>query len=218
MRTLRTLLTILLLGMPSIAHATSVQIMTFTGVAFPPLTDIWTEDGITATALGPIGPYSVPDSAHLDGSGPFATRIDFTTGSLFDPVSVDIRPAGSGYCRAGDCMGSPTYDPIDYIWVSGFVGDSEVTSLGFYRPADDEFETILLDHFPTIERLRVEVRTYQDLGLPGSCNTIAGCGHFNVDNVTLRAPAIPEPAAIGLFAVGLVFASSVHVSRGRPSQ
>lgn len=213
MRKFQTGLALFMLGAPGLAHATSVQTVTFTGLPPIPGASVWVEDGITATAgSGPLAHFSHADAAHLDGAAfPFTSFIDFTTGSLFDPLSIDVRPAGSGYCGPGS---SDCNDPIDYIGVTGFLDDTVVASIGFHRPAGASFETILLDQLPSLDRLRIQARTFLDLGLPGSCNITAGCGHFDLDNVSLRAvaPAIPEPGAIGLFAIGLLCAA---YARGR---
>jgi hypothetical protein len=218
MRTLPTVLqAALLLVTPSLASATSIQTMTFTGLPpnSPDQVHIWMEDGITATSVdgAPIASFGLPDAPHLDGRGttPFTFAIDFTTGSLFDAISVDILPGGSAYCSSpsfpSSCTGPD--EPMDYIWVTGFHEDEVVTELGFYRPPDDQFETIALGSFPTIDRLRVQVRTFFELGLPGTCDVGRGCGHFTLDNVSLRAasPAIPEPTAALLFAAGLLCAA-----------
>lgn len=199
---MRTVLALFLLGIPALANAASIQVMTFTEIPVSFGSVTWVEGGITATSTsGLFGPYETPDAVHLDGSGPYTARIEFTTGSLFTPISVDIRPLSSGYCAPRGCVDG--FDPLDYLSVSGFVDDLEVSSLALYLPPSSEFETILLEQFPVVDRLRVQVLTYSDFGLPGSCSTGVGCGHFDLDNVVI-SPAIPEPAAAVLFAAGLL--------------
>lgn len=206
---MRTLLAFFLLAMPALAQASPVQIMTFDGMPATTGATPWVEDGITATpGSGLFGAYSPPDTVHLDGSGPYASRVDFTTGSLFEPVSIDIRPSSSGYCAPGGCVDG--FDPLDYISLVGFVDDVEVYSIAFYRPPSSEFETIPLDDFPAVDRLRVRVLTSDYYGLPGFCSTGVGCGHFDIDNLVIRA--IPEPGTGMLLAAGLL---CVALSRPR---
>lgn len=206
-----TLIGILVLD-PSLASATSVQVMTFTGVGA--IVDTWVEDGITAT--GNIGGHGLPDSAHLEstsGSTPFSTAIDFVTGSLFDAVSIDIVVGSTGYCGLGpptipsqpspECLESSFDDPITFLGVEGFLDGVVVGSLALYIPDTAGFQTIPIDSLPTMDHLRVRGLNFGDLGLGGSCaNT--WCTHFNIDNLVVSAaPAVPEPIAAVLFGAGL---------------
>lgn len=216
-------LVLVLAGAFSVAGATSIQTVTFTGIPpdGPDPVSVWIEDGITAT--GAIRYHGVPDAVHLDGPGTtnFGSFVDFTTGGLFEPLSTDVLPMGSGYCSEGtfpDGCGGFSDDPIDYIWFTGFLDDAVVTSFGLYLPAGDAFETIPLSELGTIDRLRVQMKTFFEQGLPGSCEVGQGCGHFSFTNVSLRAagPAIPEPTAALFFAAGLLCVALRRSAARRP--
>ncbi len=209
-----------LLGTPFLSLADAIQVMTFTGIPQLPGSagaDVWVEDGITATGF--IASSGHADEAYIDGgASEFASTLDFTTGGRFDVISIDIRPGGSGYCATLDwleCQSATTYDPFEYIWITGFVAGTQVASLGLYRPAGD-VETILLgEFFPSIDLLRIQVRPYFELGLTGSCDVGQGCGQVDVDNVTLRAAApIPEPGSGLLFAVASIIAGGGALTSG----
>lgn len=199
--------------------------MTFTGIPFGSQTTEWVEDGITARGDVRIGAFTRPDTVHLEGlSGPtpFGTYIDFTTGGLFEAVSVDLLLSGSGYCAipsapspfgpSAECLeaASDFDDPIPYIGVTGFLDGVVVADVGFYRAggggAAETIDLALLG--VPVDLLRLEFRSYTDLGLPnGSCDVLNGCGHFDVDAIRLRdatAP-IPEPTAAIVFSAGLLF-------------
>lgn len=155
---------------------------------------VYTENGITAT--GKLG-YLVDGAQHMDALGPGAASIDFTTGATFVATSLLLQPMGSAYC-AFDCASRGFNDPIDYIWFSGFLDGTLMGSFSLYRPASTEFELISLSTLGIIDMLRVEAK--YDLG-SGLCDTAAGCGHFNIDNVTLTS--VPEPGMFALLLAGL---------------
>jgi len=209
--------------------------MTFDGIPFGNVTTEWVEDGITARGDSRIGAFIQPDAVHLEGiSGPtpFGTYIDFTTGGLFEAVSVDLFLSGSGYCSvpsapsplgpSAECLeaGSDFDDPIPYIGVTGFLDGVIVADIGLYLPDSGGLpETIDLSLLGVpVDLLRLEFRSFTDLGLPyGSCDFLNGCGHFDVDAIRLRdatAP-IPEPTAAVVFSVGLALVGRRLRSRSR---
>ncbi|HEY5807128.1 MAG TPA: PEP-CTERM sorting domain-containing protein, partial [Povalibacter sp.] len=53
-----------------------------------------------------------------------------------------------------------------------------------------------------IDLLRIEARTYFDLGMTGQCNVNKGCGHFDIDDVTVVST--PEPETLALLLMGLM--------------
>lgn len=191
--------------LPSLSWATPM-VMTFEGVTHDPYASSpWVENGITAT--GSIGYWTNPGTAHLDRIGsPYATRLDFTTGGLFIPQSIELLAHGSEYCSSEPCFGgingeppSTFDDPIPYIWFNGYLNDQLVGSLSLFRPASSVFELISLSALGTIDRLTIEVRNYMDLGLPGWC--VGNCGEFDIDNLVVNS--VPEPEALSLLALGL---------------
>jgi hypothetical protein len=197
------------LALPSLAIASSIRQVTFTGNSEFSFGTDWLEDGVTAS--GEIDSFGAPDTVHLDPGGtPYGSTIMFTTGSSFDALSVDLDSPGGLFC-AEDC-GSPSarYDvPYPNVWISGFVDDVLVAAVGISQ-ATSGFETFLLGgEFAAIDRLVVEVRhPVFDLGLTGAC-LVEYCGHFNLDNVVLRDVApIPEPAAALLFLLGVALVAS----------
>lgn len=180
------------------AFPASANVMTFTDL--PPRISagsLYTEDGITMSGSG-IGLVGVdPGYQHLDGFAPGPRIVDFTTGALFTPVSIDVHPHGSGYCPPEDvvCLG---LTPYTNLWVSGFVGEIMTSSLGFSTDWEG-WQTIAIDALGLVDRLRVEIKLPSALGLPGDC--WASCGHFSLDNVTV---SVPEPATLSLFSVCLL--------------
>lgn len=194
-----------LLTLPLLATASSIRQVTFTGNSGESTgTAVWVEDGVTAS--GEINYFGTPGTVHLDPCcTPYGGKTIFTTGSLFDALSIDLASFGGLYC-AGDC-GSPSssYDvPYPNVWITGFVGGGLVSALAISQSTNG-FETFLLgDDFAGIDRLIVAVRhPIYDLGLTGDC-LVEYCGHFNFDNVVLRDfSPIPEPTAAVVFALGL---------------
>jgi hypothetical protein len=197
---------------PSTASASPIHVVTFTGNSEYSGTNVWVEDGVTAT--GEIHSFGTPGTVHLDPGGtPYGGSISFTTGSLFDALSIDISSPGGLYCATtnpSECDGEPPDfvslydDPYPNVWIAGFVDDRLVSTLGIARPTFG-FETLLLGTaFARIDRLTVEVlHPIYDLGLTGACS-VEYCGHFSLDNVVLRdAAPIPEPSAAIVFGFGL---------------
>ncbi len=170
----------------------------------------WTEDGITAT--GKIAYYGTPGAVHLDteGTTQFGGHIDITTGGLFLPESIDVIGLSSGYCligSLGQCE-SEVGVPFDYIYVGGYIDGQLVAFEDYFAQGP---ETILLASFPAVDRLRIRVQPYYELGLPGGCDLGSGCGHFDLDAVTV-AP-IPEPRSWALAFIGTAVLVAVRFSR-----
>jgi PEP-CTERM motif-containing protein len=192
----------LVLAFAFIPAISSANLMTFDALDGPPgWNPVYVEDGITAT--GALGSFrgDAAGFVHVDRAGTAnGSQIDFTMESAFVAESAMIRPSGSGYCAPGCTSWS---DPIDYIWFSGFLEGSLVNSFGVYRPASPNFELFDLSIFGAIDRLRIEARTFVDLGLPGACTDASGCGHFDVDNVHLTPTSVPEPSTLLLLSGAL---------------
>lgn len=205
-------LAILLAGLlPAVAGASTIRQMTFTGIPdLVGVANVWEEDGITAS--GTIASYFAPDAVHLDpGGSPYGKSISFTTGSLFDSLSIDILSPAGLYCPEGFGCGSifAYDDPYPNVLVSGFVEDALVSTLGLSQ-SNGVFETIQLgDGFKGIDRLTVTVRHPFELGLSGDC--VEYCGHFDLDTVVLRdVSPVPEPGSVVLFATAMLVASAVR--------
>src|SRR5262245_61153757 len=139
---MKRVLAILVIAFPCVSWAGYIQTMSFTGVNGAGLTT-FTEDGITAT--GTIASFDTPETAHIDRAGtPTNKPMSFTTGSLFTPLSVMLRPMGSAYCATCDIPGVGGTDPIPYIWFSGYVDDVLVSTAGFYLPESAVFSPFSL--------------------------------------------------------------------------
>lgn len=193
----------LLAAAPSTVRASSIHRVTFTGNAsIPPPSAVWVEDGVIAT-----GAVSGVDAVHLDPGGvPYGREVSFTTGGLFDAVSIDIASPGGLYCDTTIRLECGSYeDPYPNVWITGFVDDRVVSTLSISRATVDGFETFVLgDAFAGLDRLTVAVRSIYELGLTGSVETYYS-GHFSIDDVVLRdAPAIPEPTSVISFGIGLL--------------
>lgn len=192
------LASLLIACVPSVAFA---NVMTFTDLGGKIETaGVYVEDGITATAVG-LG-ASAPDAGtqHLDGQLPAPSWVDFTTGGLFQPVSVDISPLDFNYCPDSPCT---TDTPYTNLWISGFLDGSIIASLSF-STIWDGWETLALDALGFVDQLRIEIKMPSDLDLPGSCTS--SCGHLDLDNVTVaiaQTVSVPEPGALLLLTSGL---------------
>lgn len=199
---MRLLAALLAFALPSVSSATAM-VMTFTGTPWnDPFTyKEWTENGLTAT--GSIGYWGDPDTAYLGRVGTmFENRMTFTTGDLFAPESLLLRPFGSGYCSTDpDCYDSKWDDPIPYIWFSGYLDGALVSTMGIYRPMSTEYELIDLSWIGIVDMFVVEVRSAADLGI-GLCLGVKSCGEINIDDVTVHS--VPEPGMLALLLCGLV--------------
>lgn len=213
----------LLTMLPSLATASSItRQVTFTGNG-EILTGVWVEDGVTVT--GETNYFVTPGTVHLDPGGtPYGGTVSFTTGSLFDVLSIDIESPGGLYCATANPSECEVFsegnfisfydDPYPNVWITGFVEDDIVSTLAISRSTNG-FETFLLDGaFAGIDRLTVAVRhPIYDLGLTGLCS-VEYCGHFTLDNVVLRDVApIPEPTAAILIGLGLALLGSKPAGR-----
>lgn len=201
---------------PSRAIASStIRQMTFTdNPEYYDGRDAWLEDGITAT--GEFRYFNTPGTAHLDPGGtPYGGSVSFTTGSVFDALSIDINSPGGLFCAAdnpSECDDSyPNYisaydDPYPNVWITGFVEDELVSTLQMSRSTNGLYETVSLgDGFSQIDRLTVAVRhPIYSLGLTGAC-FVEYCGHFDLDNVLLRdVTPVPEPTTSLLLGFGII--------------
>ena len=199
-RLLRLMLLGFVLACPAVSWADYIHVVRFSGIDYQ--TAPWIEDGVTARGKYGIGSHTTPGAAHIDRAGTgFNSPLDFTTGSTFRAQSVLVKPIGSGYC-AGDCENSSWSDPIPYIWFSGYLDGSLVGSRGIFRPSAPTFELISLDFLGNIDLLRIEAETNFDLGMTGQCNVNKGCGHFDIDDVTVVST--PEPETLALLLMGLM--------------
>lgn len=205
---------------PLIASASSIRQVTFTDNPGTISSGVWVEDGVTAA--GAISWFSTPGTVHLDPFGAVYPRsTSFTTGALFDVVSIDIDSGGGWYCIS-ECDPAypdvPVYDvPYPNVWITGFLDDQVAATLSIARPTEP-FETISLGSaFARIDRLVVEVRSIEELGLTGSV-PVYYAGHFNYDNVVLRDVApIPEPSAAIIFGLALVLLRAAGRIKSHPS-
>lgn len=197
-------LAILALAFPCVCSASYVQTMTFsTGLGeFDSPIGSYTEDGITAT--GTVGPWGQAGTAHFDRLFTrFDSQMDFTTGSLFTPLSVMVQPLGANYCAScsGVFASGPLDDVLPYIWVSGYRSGSLVSTAGFYMAPSDTYDLLSLSFLGEIDMLRIGVKNFMDLGLAGGCGE--PCGSMNIDDLMLTT-SVPEPGTIALFAVALL--------------
>jgi PEP-CTERM motif-containing protein len=211
-----------------------MQIMTFSNLAPLENDGLYVEDGITATYAGTLNGFAATVSGIPGGIAGFnalypstdALFANFTTGALFEPVSVDLRPRGSDYCATGGfskpvliiqpmlvCQDSTFDDPITYISFSGLLDGVVISTLNLYMPHSDEFSTISLGNLGVIDTLRIRTLGYFDLGLTGACGPgSTGCGRFDIDNLTVQS--VPEPGTLLLLSSAL--AGAALLRRKRP--
>jgi hypothetical protein len=209
----------LLIAAPSICSASPIQVMKFENMALLENDGLYIEDGITATYYGTLNGYDAVVGRTAGGVAGFngvylstdALFADFTTGSLFEPISLDLRPLGSDYCAAAGfsepigispSAACPTFDdPINYIWFIGSVNGVVVSTMSLYQRHSEAFSTISLSSLGVIDTLRIEPRGYYELGLTGACPVGVGCGRFYIDNLTVRS--VPEPGTLLLLSSAL---------------
>ena len=164
--------------------------------------DSWVENGITASASGGvIGYFDTPGMAHLDDSGTsFAFRLAFTTAGAFDAQSFDIKALDNTYYKE-NADGDLVYTPYDNVLVRGLRNGVEVASSAFFMGPPGTATHLLDGSFSAIDRLVIEALFPGDFASADVCDF--PCAHFNIDNVTLAASAVPLPAALQLFATAL---------------
>jgi hypothetical protein len=164
----------------------------------------YTENGITATALGgdlgyDIGYDAIPGYAHIDDSGTsFTYGLDFTMAGLFDAVEFSLVSYGFSFSDPDDQPG-----PLaDNILVTGYQGANATASASFLL--SDIFGTVqtflLGPAFTGLSRLTIEILYPQTTAY---CD--APCGHFDLDYVTLNPSG---PAPVPLPASGLLLIAS----------
>ena len=154
----------------------------------------YTENGITANALGGVlGFFNNPGFAHIDDSGTgFAFGADFTMAGLFDAVGFSLVSFGFNFFERPGPLS-------DNLFVSGYLGDTQVGSASFALGDAFSAQSFTLGSaFAGIDRLRIELlypisEAYCD----------APCSHFDLDSVTLNAVGIapvPLPPTLALTA------------------
>src|SRR5262245_19313266 len=208
---------VLALWLVAVPAQAAILVNTLSGIPYRRAV-IYTENGITTggSSIDPAG-----GSIHLDGwegIDNFSDSLSITTAGLFSPISIDVFPSQvwytpgcSGYAPQRDwpCVAGPSeLVPIGYIGVSGFRDGSLVEDLLVYLPPGP-VQTISLEEFPVVDRLRISAVTFDDLGLPGRCQQ-PWCAHFSLDSVTVR---VPEPAGHFVFAFGLAIVAWWSVKR-----
>src|SRR5882672_9698081 len=154
----------LVLICPSIANA---SLMTFDAVPNETAKlQTWVEDGITATSTGGlIATYHTPGEVHLDAWGtPFASGINFTTGSAFEAGHVVLSTSAAEFCAA-PCTDFKFDDPFPYLSIKGFLQDTLVASLDI-DPSMGGLLDLDLSSLGVLDRLSIGVQG-EKLGLPG---------------------------------------------------
>lgn len=205
--TFRACISALLLAVPAMGSTATIP---FDGKVTPLLVP-WIENGITAVGGEPS---SISGSVLISRIGSYAggNAVDLTTGGLFTPESASVRSGGSGWCSEsptlfvahGSTLPAHCDDQYLHMWFSGFVDDILVSTLGLYRPRTSEFETIDLSILGQINMLRVEAKSFFDVGIQsGGCILVYGCSEFYLDSVTLNPVEVPEPSTLLLLSGAL---------------
>ncbi len=154
----------------------------------------YTENGITANALGGVlGFFNDPGFAHIDDSGTgFAFGADFTMAGLFDAVSFSLVSFGFNFFERPGPL-------ADNLFVSGYLGDTQVGSASFALGDAFSAQSFTLGSaFAGISRLRIEL-----LYPISEAFCDAPCSHFDLDSVTLNGVGIapvPLPPTLALTA------------------
>lgn len=155
--------------------------------------DTYSENGITATALGGVIAYeSNPGFAHIDDSGTgLASALDFTMAGLFDAAEFALTSFGYDFT-------DPPGPLSDNLFVTGYLNGSVVTTVSYILSdivgSNQVYQ--LGAAFAGIDRLRIELQYPVNTAQCG-----APCAHFDLDYVTLNAS---DPAPVPLPASGLV--------------
>ena len=193
--------------------------MQFTGIPQLSTSNVWIEDGITATGSDPggdfgfFGYFDTPDTAHMDDGGSvFPQSIVFTMDHTFDAVSFDILPSDNFFCSAdGVCV---PFDNISLIGVSNGVAVAEDSLYMGTEPSTYLFGA----GFSNLDSLIIAL-LLPDSSLDTMCRN-SPCTHLNIDNIALSP--IPLPPALILFMSALALMAGLPAmkrrrSRGLPS-
>lgn len=170
----------------------SAAVMTFENLIYDPSnTTTYVEDGITAIGNGDVNPGTTGGVVMADNGTPISTKITFTTGGLFHPVSFDY--------------GTIRFDPpVEYVNI-GVTGtlNGETTQIAEFS-SNDLFSGANTFNFAT--DLVLDSLTITNLRHP--TNTVCSpCSEIELDNVRLEAVSeVPTPESLPLLAaaVGMI--------------
>lgn len=206
-------------GISALALPAAAATMTFGSLVGYPFTQTYSEDGITANAVGYgyLGFENGSGGLHFDDAGTSApSKVAFSMASNFDAVSFVLDPVGFDFlvCSGLASCSAPTYLNV---LVQGFRGSSLVSNMVFDMGASlDPYTVNLAGLFTNLSSLMIgviypDVAYFRSQAGVTSAGLCAPCSHFNIDNVTL-AP-VPLPAGLPLFVSGL--GALAFVSRRR---
>lgn len=205
-----------LLCAPMFASTADAATMAFTGIPQESLSNVWVEDGITATGSGPggdfgfFGYFDTPDSAHMDDDGSsFPRSIVFTMAQPFDAVSFDILPSDNFFCSPDDVCGIP----FDNISLTGVSNGLTVAQDSLYMGTAPSTYLFGAD-FSNLDSLIIAL-LFPGQSADATCIN-SPCTHLNIDNIALSP--VPLPAGFVLFMSALALMGGLPAMKGRRSR